>query len=50
MDIDEFCPSPDRAAIDKTCQARPDETTFQVSSQSEFVCSRYRQKEMDDIA
>ena len=42
MEIDEFCPCPDRAITDKTRQAKQQEPTFQISKQSEFVCSSYR--------
>ena len=50
MDIDEFCPSPDQATIDRTWLVNPRESTFQVSSQSEYVCSRYDGFSMREIS
>ena len=41
MEIDEFCLSPDRANLDMTRQARLWESTFQISSQFELVCTSY---------
>ena len=41
IDITEFYPSPDWATIDRTRQERPQESAFQISSQSEVVCSSY---------
>ena len=46
VDIDEFCPSPYQATIDKTWQVKPCKPTFQVSNQSEFVCSKYNRCKM----